>query len=282
MAAPSKSWSDIANDKIDVDSPGNTELFTFIRDDLIHTDERVGIPVAPANRQANHRHLGLGEDGSDLIELTPQENLIADGDNPESFTPGDTVVVVDKLAFETHPGGNDYNAIRSSSGLARGTSLTKAFVSGNIIKKIKSSGGQGRFTCSMHMKRLSSADGVVGGTLRFGLWDGSAFITGANIDLAFDTDLSNEYKRFYFISNLIARPTALNIRAQWVADPSDWDTVVAADIVAVHGGYMVTNGAGIARWDISHFDGASDAYSSDSGDNFYWWDDAVTPSQESV
>lgn len=281
MAAPSKPWTDIPATKYDAESPATEELKTFENDNIVHSDERIGIPVAPGNRQANHAHRGLGDDGSDFIELTPQENLIADSDDPQSFTPGDSDSVADKLRFESHGGGKDYNFIRSpGGGLSRAASLTKAFISVNIIKKIKSSGGQGRFTCSMHMKRLSSADDVVGGTLRFGLWDGSAFITGAFVDIAFDTDLSNEYKRFYFISDLIARPTALNIRAQWIADPSDWDTVSPADIVGIHGGYMVTNGAGIAKWDISHRDGSGDDYSSDSGNNFYWWDDVVTLQQK--
>lgn len=281
MAAPSKSWQDIADTKIDVDSPLNTELFTFLRDNIIHTDERVGVPVAPANRQKNHRHRGLGTDGSDFIELTPQENLIAGGDNPNNFTPSD-IVTTDKICFESNAGGNDYNIQRHPGGaVVRHVSLTKAFVSANIIKKIKSTSGKGRFTCSMHIKRLATASGVVGGTLRFGIYDGTSFVTGAFVDIDFD-DVTQEYKRFYFVSDQIARPTALNLRSEWTADPSDWDTVSPGDIVAYHGGYMVNNGAGIAKWDISHLDGGGDSYDSDSANLFYWWDEIITLSQETV
>lgn len=69
MAAPSKTRTEIADSKIDVDSPATEELKTFERDNSIHSDERIGIPTAPANRQANHGHLGLGVDGSALISL---------------------------------------------------------------------------------------------------------------------------------------------------------------------------------------------------------------------
>lgn len=280
MAAPSKSRTEIPDSKIDADSPVTEELKTFERDNSIHNDERIGIPTETAARQANHRHRGLGVDGSDLIELTPQENLIAGGDNPENFTSGDSTTTADKIVFETNPAGKDYKIQRIPASVSRGQSLTKAFVSANIIKKIKSSGGLGRFTCSMHMKRLSSANGVVGGTLRFGLWDGSAFVTDAYVDIAFDTDLTNEYKRFYFITEQIARPTALNLKAQWIADPSNWDTVSAGDIVGHHGGYMVNNGAGLAKWDISHRDGSADDYDAAADDLFYWWDEVITLEQK--
>jgi hypothetical protein len=281
MAAPSKTWSDIADDKIDVDSPANTELFTFMRDDLVHTDERVGIPANPGARQASHRHKGLAEDGSDFIELTPQENLIAGGDNPNTSFTASGSAGVGNIGFQTVGGDVLYNIIRGGAGIGGELAITKAFVSANIVKKIKSAGGKGRFTCSMHIKRDAAASGVVGGTLRFGIWDGSAFVTGAFVDIDFD-DVTTEYKRFYFVSDQIARPTALNLRAEWTADPSDWDTINNGDLVALNGGYMVTNGQGIAKWDISHLDGGGDAYDSDSGNRFYWWDEAITPSQETV
>lgn len=274
MAPPSKSWQDIADSKIDVDSPLNTELFTFLRDNIIHTDERVGIPVAPANRQANHRHRGLDVDGSDYIELTPQENLIAGGDSASGFTTT-AIGATGKISFARFLA----HVIERSDSTLDYKALHQAFVSANIVKKIKSSGGKGRFTCSMHMKRVAAASGVVGGTLRFGIWDGTAFVTGAYVDIDFD-DVTTEYKRFYFVSNQIARPTALNLRAEWTADPSDWDTISNGDTVGHAGGYMANNGAGIAKWDISHRDGSGDDYDPDTSNLFYWWDEIITLQQE--
>lgn len=278
MAAPSKPWTDIPATKYDADSPVTEELKTFENDNIVHTDERVGIPVAPGNRQANHRHLGLGVDGSDLITLTPQENLIAGGDEPDGFT-ATSDTTSDHIVFRINNLASTNYIISRKNGSPRVKALHKAFVSADIIKKIKSSSGKGRFTCSMHMKRHADASGVVGGTLRFGLWDGTSFITGAFVDIDFD-DVTTEYQRFYFISDQIERPTALNIRSEWVAHPSDWDTVVGDDEVGYHGGYMVTNGAGLARWDISHHDGTGDDY--DASENFYWWDEIITNSEQSV
>lgn len=276
MAAPSKTWTDIADARVDIDSPLNTDLFTFLRDNIVHTDERVGIPVAPGNRTANHRHLGLGNDGSDFIELTPQENLITDGDNVSGWT---TSLSLGGIRFDTQAGL--WRIIRGFAGSLRAKAIRQPFVSANIIKKIKSTSGKGRFTCSMHMKRVAAASGVVGGVLRFGLWDGSAFVTGAFVDIDFD-DVTQEYKRFYFVSNQIARPTALNLRADWITTPSDWDTISEGDLVGYNGGYMVNNSAGIAKWDISHRDGTGDDYDADANNLFYWWDEIITLSQETV
>jgi hypothetical protein len=279
MAAPSKSWTGILDSKIDADSPVLEELMTWIRDNIEHVDERIGIPVDSGDRQASHRHKGFGVDGTDLIDLTPQENLITSGDEPDDFTStGDEVN--DHLCFRTNNlSSTNYIISRLPAGPSRSKALHKAFVSANIIKKIKSAGGKGRFTCSMHMKRHADAAGVVGGTLRFGLWDGADFITGAFVDIDFD-DVTTEYQRFYFISDQIERPAALNLRSEWVAHPSDWDTVNGDDEAGYHGGYMVTNGAGLAKWDISHFDGAVDSY--DASENFYWWDEVITNVQKDV
>jgi hypothetical protein len=276
MAAPSKSWTDILNGKIDADSPVLEELMTWIRDNIEHVDERIGIPVATPDRQASHRHRGLSEDGSDFIELTPQENLIADGDNVSGWT---TTLALGGIRFDDQAGL--WRIIRGLGASVRAKSIRQPFVSANIIKKIKSTSGAGRFTCSMHMKRVAAASGVVGGELRFGIHDGSSWVTGAYVDIAFD-DVTQEYKRFYFVSNQIARPTALNLRAEWVTDPSDWDTINEGDLVGYNGGYMVNNGAGIAKWDISHRDGTGDDYDADANNLFYWWDEIITLVQETV
>jgi len=280
MAAPSKSWTAIADSKIDADSPATEELKTWERDNGIHDDERIGIPVAPANRQANHRHKGLGVDGSDIIDLTPQENLIAGSDNVEAggWTEG-SHVAQGSIGFAHDVFGNLYEIERASGTVTHLVSIHKPFMSANIVKKIKSTSGKGRFTCSMHIKRVAAASGVVGGTLRFGLWDGSAFVTGAYVDIDFD-DVTTEYKRFYFTSNQITRPTALNLRAEWTADPTDWDTISLGDLVAYNGGYMVNNGGGLSKWDISHRDGTGDDYDPDTSNLFYWWDENITDQQE--
>ncbi len=60
MVAPSKPRTEVPDGKIDAESPWTEEVTTFNRDNSIHNDERIGIPVAPANRQANHTHKGLG------------------------------------------------------------------------------------------------------------------------------------------------------------------------------------------------------------------------------
>lgn len=275
MAAPSKTWTDIADSVIDVDSPANTDLFTFLRDDLVHSDERIGIPVAPGNRQANHRHRGRGVDGSDFIELTPQENLVSQGDNPaSSFTTGGSTSSGD-IAFRNFSAEKIIRA-----GASDDLHITRSLILASILRKIKPTTGKGRFTCSMHMKRFASASGVVGGTLRFGLHTGGTFITGAFVDIDFD-DVTEEYKRFFFVSNQITRPSALNIRAQWTADPSGWGTVSNGDQIGFNGGYMVTNGAGLAKWDISHLDGGGDTYDT-VDDDVYWWDEIITVSEQSV
>jgi hypothetical protein len=256
---------------------------TWIRDNIEHVDERIGVPVESGDRQASHRHKGLGEDGSDFIELTPQENLITGSDNiKNTFTEGATVPAGD-IGFGGNGAYGDLFEIYRSNGNVGAFALSahRALLSANIVKKIKSSGGKGRFTCSMHMKRVAAASGVVGGTLRFGVWDGSAFVTGAYVDISFD-DVTTEYKRFYFVSNQIARPTALNLRAEWVAEPTNWDIISNEDLVGHHGGYMITNGGGLAKWDISHLDGGGDSYDSDSNNLFYWWDENITDSEQTV
>lgn len=73
MAVPSKVRTEIPDTKIDNDSPVTAELKTFERDNSVHSDERIGIPTASANRQANHAHKGLGDDGSALISFADRE-----------------------------------------------------------------------------------------------------------------------------------------------------------------------------------------------------------------
>lgn len=279
MAAPSKPWTDIPPTKYDADSPVTEELKTFENDNIVHTDERIGVPVAPANRQKNHRHRGLGDDGSDFIELTPQENLVKGSDGLSGWVGTELGAGgVGKICFAL---GFRHKIARSNAEQNL-KAVHKVFVAFNEIKKkIKSSGGQGRFTCSMHMKRVAAASGVVGGTLRFGIWDGTSFVTGAFVDIDFD-DVTQEYKRFYFISNQITRPATLVLRSEWVAEPSGWDIIANGDVVGHHGGYMVTNGGGIAKWDISHLDGGGDNYDADASNLFYWWDEIIALSEQSV
>lgn len=280
MAAPSKSWTVIPDSKIDADSPVVEELKTFERDNGVHDDERIGIPVAPGNRQANHRHRGLDNDGSDFIELTPQENLISRGDGVSTtYWATGAIVAAGNIAFASGGFGSLYEIKRSTGVSAYKNSAQRSFVSSSIVQKIKSASGKGRFTCSMHMKRVAAASGVVGGILAFGLFDGSAFIPDARVFIDFD-DVTQEYKRFWFVSNQITRPTALWLAAAWVTEPSDWDTISNGDLVGHHSGYMVNNSAGLAKWDISHRDGSGDDY--DANTLFYWWDEVITLQQETV
>ena len=295
MAAPSKSWTDILNSKIDADSPVLEELMTWIRDNIEHGDERIGIPVDSGDRQANHRHRGLSVDGSDFIELTPQENLVAGSDGILGGPGGlawstSTDVAAGNISF--HNGGPSSNVtprrIRRSDGSnfegvkKDRKSVHRAIIDDAIEKKIKSSSGKGRFTCSVFIKRVAAASGVVGGTLRFGLHTGGAWITGAFVDIDFD-DVTTEYKRFFFISNQIARPSAIRARLEWTANPSGWDTISNDDLVGYAGGVMVTNGEGLAKWDISHLDGGGDEYlSTPDDDEIYWWDENIEDSEQTV
>jgi hypothetical protein len=281
MAAPSKPRTEIPAGKLDAESPWTEEVTVFIDDNTTHNDERIGIPTIPAARQANHRHRGLGEDGSDFIELTPQENLISKADliYNTNWTYATTVGAGGIAFVDSSDPATGSKIVRSTGAAAFEKSTTRALISANLVKKIKSSSGLGRFTCSIHVKRLAAASGVVGGTLRFGIWDGSAFVTGAFVDIDFD-DVGTEYTRFYFISNQIARPTALNLRAEWTANPSDWDTVSNGDDVGYFGGIMINNGPGLARWDISHRDGTGDDYEADTSNLAYWWDENITDQQE--
>lgn len=131
------------------------------------------------------------------------------------------------------------------------------------------------------MKRDAAATGVVGGQFRFGIWDGSAYVTGAFVDIDFD-DVTTEYKRFFFVSDQFARPTEVNLRINNQANPSDWDTISNGDVFGFHGGYMVTNGQGIAKWDISHHDGTGDDYNADAENQSYWWDEVIDEVQIAV
>jgi hypothetical protein len=291
MATPSKSWTDILNSKIDADSPVLEELMTWIRDNIEHVDERVGVPVDSGDRQASHRHKGLSVDGSDFIELTPQENLIAGGDGVTGFgktgdAPAGDISFQNGIGSGGSPNTYTPRRIRRSDGSNwYGDKRDKVAIYETLIppgNKIKSSGGKGRFTCSVFVKREAAASGVVGGTFRFGLHDGSAWVSGAYVDISFD-NVTTEYKRFYFVSNQIARPSALNVRLEWTAQPSDWDTVSNGDIIGHLGGVMVVNGEGLSKWDISHIDGGGDTYlTSPTDDIIYWWDENITDSEQAV
>lgn len=295
MAAPSKSWTDIADSRIDVDSPATEELKTFERDNAVHNDERIGIPAAPGNRTANHRHRGLDVDGSEVIELTPQENLVAGSDGIDGgggSNPWSTSTDVAAGSISFHNGGTTSSItprrIRRSDGSnfegvkKDRKAIHKAVIDDAIEKKIKSASGKGRFTCSIFVKRVAAASGVVGGTLRFGLHTGGSWIADAFVDVDFD-DVTTEYKRFFFISNQIARPSAIRARMELTADPSDWDTISNDDLVGYAGGFMITNGEGLAKWDISHLDGGGDEYlDPPTDDEIYWWDEAVDIDQQAV
>lgn len=294
MAAPSKSWTAIPDSKIDADSPVVEELKTFERDNGVHDDERIGIPAAPGNRQANHRHRGLDVDGSDVIELTPQENLVAGSDGVNGIAPNAwttaTDVAVGNISFHNGlaagaPGTVPRRIQRSDGSSFFGTARDRLIVRKLIIppiQKIKAAGGLGRFTLSHFVKREAAASGVVGGTYRFGLHDGTTWITPAFVDIDFD-DVTTEYKRFFFISNNVARSVAFNVRFEWTAQPSDWDTVINGDVVGHLGGVMINNGAGLAKWDIAHRDGTADNYIfTPTDDIIYWWDEVITLSQETV
>lgn len=74
MAAPTKSFTTIPDTQVDANSPAKEDLFTFLRDNGEHNDERIGIPTNDAARQANHAHKGLSNDGSERIDLS--ENIV--------------------------------------------------------------------------------------------------------------------------------------------------------------------------------------------------------------
>ncbi len=283
MAAPTKSWTDILDGKIDADSPFLEELATWIRDNIEHGDERIGIPVDSGDRQANHKHQGLSVDGSDIIALTPQENLIAGGDGVTGVSHTSDVPAGD-ISF--HNGRNSITPrriLRSDGSDFSGAKRDQLRIFKALIppvNKIKSSGGLASFTLSAFAKRVAAASGVVGGSFRLGLHDGTSWITGAYVDIDLD-DVTTEYKRFYFVTNQIARPTSLLYMLQWMTNPSDWDTVSNGDLVGYLGGAMINNAAGLAKWDISHLDGGADTYlAAPTDDEIYWWDENITQQQE--
>lgn len=283
MAAPTNAFSTVTLAEIQAGKPCKQELKEAFRGNNLRAFEvllAAGVAPGDAAVAIGHRHRGAAVDGTATVASQPQENLIAGSDNVAGWSVG--LALGADLRFDDISGGDPlYQIVRGKAGNVHAVSITKAFVSANIVKKIKSAGGKGRFTCSMHMKRVAAAAGVVGGTLRFGIYTGAAFAADAFIDIDFD-DVTQEYKRFYFTSDQIARPAALNLRAQWVAHPSDWDTIGEEDLVGYNGGYMVTNGGALAKWDISHLDGGGDSYDADANNLFYWWDEIITEVEQTV
>lgn len=84
MAAPSKSFTVVADGDIDLDSPITEALYEDFRDNDIHLSEWMG---TSANADAPHRHLGLLIDGTDIIS-SPMTRSVAfakwDGDGSGS------------------------------------------------------------------------------------------------------------------------------------------------------------------------------------------------------
>lgn len=69
MPAPSKSYTNVPDSKIDTDSPMTEELWTWIRDNIINLRERLGIGSAELT---DHKHRGLTVDGT-----APVDTLVA-------------------------------------------------------------------------------------------------------------------------------------------------------------------------------------------------------------
>jgi len=286
MTAPTNPYNAITAAEKQAGKPGKEELF----DSLDLNNERLwevmlaaGVSPGDAAVALGHRHLGPAVDGTATITPQPQENLLSEGDLPDalSWSYGPAGPPAGELSFPRAGSGELYQIKRSEAPISFYYTFISRGLLGNTLKKIKSAGGKGRFSCSMHMKRVPAAAGVVGGVLRFGIYDGAAFVSGAHADIDFD-DVAQEYKRFYFVSNQITRPAALNLRAEWITQPTDWDTISNGDLVGYNGGYMVTNGAGVPKWDISHFDGAGDIYHADPNDLAYWWDENITEEEQTV
>lgn len=278
MPVPTNSYNNIPNANIDTDSPITQELWTFLRDNVERLYEIVlaeGVAQDSVNIQQGHQHRGKLIDGTAPITGEPQASLVAGGD---LFTGWGTVATAPtgEIAFNFDIGDERlWQIVRASAGVLSKTGMSRVVYSSNIIKKIKSSGGQGVFTCSMHMKRVAAAAGVVGGSLRFGLFDGSSFLTDAHVDIDFD-DVTQEFQRFFFTTNAIVRPSDLRLRALWQTQPSDWDTISNGDLVGYNGGYMVTRGSALAGWDIVHTDGVGDSFHTDPDNIAYWWDNVIT------
>jgi hypothetical protein len=77
MPVPTKPWTDIPDTKIDADSPWTEEVTTWMRDNAVNTDERVGVPASGAARVQNHRHRGLASDGSAPVSLGPSLHFVS-------------------------------------------------------------------------------------------------------------------------------------------------------------------------------------------------------------
>ena len=288
MTAPTNSFLAITPAEIQAGKPCKQELKEAFRNNNLRAFETILAPgVAPddAAVAVGHRHLGPEKDGTATISAQPQENLVAGSDGILGG-PGElqwttaTDVAAGNISF--HNGGPASNItprrIRRSDGSNfEGVKRDREKVYRALIppeNKIKSAGGKGRFTCSHFAKLDSGAEDVIGGTYRFGLYSGG-WLAGAFVDIGFD-DLEVEYQRFFCVSDQITRPGSFIVRFEWIANPSDWDTVAEDDLIGYVGGAMVTNGAGIAKWDISHLDGGADEYlAAPTDDEIYWWDENI-------
>lgn len=142
MAVPSKSWTDIPDSKVDVDSPVTEELKTFERDNAVNLDERIADPTDfPASRTTkSHSHddvdsklIALTNQGATLGRLIYLETGNEAGDprrNPMGFTP--------QITFSTGLYGTP-GAIRlniDDAGTIRGANLSSAASSTDVAKFI--------------------------------------------------------------------------------------------------------------------------------------------------
>lgn len=278
MAAPTNTFLTVTPAEIQAGKPCKQELKEAFRGNNLRAFEVIlasGVAPGDAAVAVGHRHLGKLVDGTATVASQPQENLIEGGDGIDGFGEGADVAAGD-ISFRSEATVLTPRNIRRSGGAA---GFNKVAVFKTLIpptNKIKSSGGKGRFTCSGFIKRTSGdAEGIVGGTLRFGIHDGTSFVTGGAADIDFD-DVGTEYTRFFLTTGQITRPTSLRVRFEWTGEPSDWDLVSNADVIGYMGGVMVTNSAALAKWDISHFDGGADTYLvSPDADEIYWWDEAI-------
>ena len=278
MAVPTNDFSAIPASDTQAGIPGKQETFERIRGNQLRAYEILlapGVANDDVAIQAGHRHLGKTKDGTSPIAGEPQANLVAFGDLvtwSSTGTSGAGNLAFDFLLIKPH------RIIRATGSSLHKPRVFQPFFANNILRKIKPSGGAGVFTVSMHIKRVAAAAGVVGGSIRFGLHDSTNFITGAHIDIDLD-DVTQEFQRFFFTTDSIARPSAFAVRSEFQTQPSDFDTISNGDLIAYHGGYMATRGAALAKWDIVHTDTIGDGFNSDSDDINYWWDEIITTNE---
>lgn len=86
MAATSETYDPPLNTEDDVDDPITASWANKLFKSITNIHERLGIGTGAGQNIQNHKHLGLGVDGSDIIALTVPVLIFDDGQEGSPYT----------------------------------------------------------------------------------------------------------------------------------------------------------------------------------------------------